>query len=130
MPRTPEPGLPRPRLRSRRAVRGMNIWRRALAAGIALVMGFGAGSAVAAGSQYTMHRTSGISWQAELWVLMYCRKGYTAIHGGYAKPPSGLTIESSGPSRAGGWSMWAIEVRNTTSHHWLELHSWATCAKG
>lgn len=77
--------------------------RRCAATLIALALLFAlAGTAAAAGSQYTIHRTSGISWHADLWVLMYCRKGYTAVHGGYAKPPSGLKIKSSGPLSAGG----------------------------
>lgn len=87
-----------------------------------------AGTALAAGSKYSIHRTSGISWHSEIWVLMFCRKGYTAVHGGYSKPPAGLKIESNGASKVDGQSLWEIEVNNSSSK-WLELHSWATCAK-
>lgn len=104
-----------------------------LASAVALALLFSVGAAAAAARDITIHKTAGISWHANLWVLLYCPRGYNAIHGGYGKVPTGLRILSSGPEKVTDGSyhtvIWAIHVNNPTNR-WLELKTWATCSKG
>jgi hypothetical protein len=96
---------------------------------------FSAGATAQVSREITIHKTAGISWDANLWVELYCPKGYNAIRGGHGPVPAGLRILSSGPERVNYGThhivIWAIHVDNPLpAPHWLELKAWATCSTG